>query len=124
MANIATITLIRNLIGDVDPASQLLTDDQVDAYADLNPDAPLLAAAQALEVIAVSATLVMRKIRTNDLSTDGPAVSAELRALAKTFRQQHADNLAAADEWDGFDVVDTLPGYGTWPEATTYVTGL
>lgn len=113
----ATITLIRNLIGDVDPASQLLADDQLAAYADLNPGAPLLAAAQALEVIAVSATLVMRKIRTQDLSTDGPAVSAELRALAKTFRQQHA-------EWDGFDVVDTLPGYGTWPEATTYVTGL
>lgn len=128
MADIALVEQIeqvRWLIADTGP-DRLIEDGQLSAFLTLNGGAPLLAAAQALEVIAVSEVLVGKKIRTQDLSTDGPAVSAELRALAKTYRDQHAADRAAADQWDGFDVIDTQ-GVAAWPEGTArpvYVNGL
>ena len=67
-----------------------------------------LAAADALETIAVSEVLVSKKIRTQDLTTDGPAVSAELRALAKRLRDAAQAATDLADTFDGFDLVDAL----------------
>lgn len=94
---------VRVLIVDVDTASPLFTDDQLRTYLSLNGDNVRRAAADALEAIAVSEVLVSKKIRTQDLSTDGPAVSAELRALAKQLRAQ-ADADDDAQAWFGFDV--------------------
>ena len=125
MADPSVIAQVRALIADLgDPP--LLSDDQLAALLALNADAPLMAAAQALEVIAVSEVLVSKKIRTQDLTTDGPAVSAELRALAKTYRQQHADVLAASDAFDGFDLVGGVGGTCDRPELTPWsrVTGM
>ena len=109
MADPADIATVRLLIVDVAELSddRLFTDAQVAAFIDLNGGVIRLAAADALEAIAVSEVLVSKKIRTQTLTTDGPAVSAELRALAARQRQLHAETVAADDE-GFFDVVDTV----------------
>lgn len=101
------IALVRLYIGDPAGATALLSDAQITALLDDSDDHPRLAAAAALEAIAASEVLVSKKIRTQDLSTDGPAVSAELRALAAQHRARHQELVDAED--DGiFDIVDTL----------------
>jgi hypothetical protein len=98
---------VRLLITDVapDPADWLFTDDQLDAFLELNDGSVLRTAAQALVVIATSENLLGKKIRTQSgTSTDGPAVSAELRALAGTY-EARADTADAAAAEGFFDVV-------------------
>ena len=85
----------------------LLTTDQLRALWDVAPG-PWSAAADALEVIAVSEVLVSKKIRTQDLQTDGPAVAAELRAQARNHRDLARRDLDDANLFDGFDVIDTV----------------
>lgn len=120
MAEPADIATVRLLIVDVAEPSddRLFTDAQVGAFIDLNAGAVRLAAADALEAIAVSEVLVSKKIRTQTLATDGPAVSAELRALAARQRQLHAEAVAAEDE-GFFDIVDTVTSYRR-PELTEH----
>lgn len=99
-----SIETVRLLIADTDPNALILTDDQITALLGLHADAEqaaLLAAADALDAIATSEALLSKKIRTQDLSTDGPAVAAELRKHAAQLR----DRAAGADAFDGFDLV-------------------
>lgn len=65
--------------------------------------------ASALLTIAASETLVSKKIRTQDLQTDGPAVSAELRALAREW-EARARALEAPADADGY--IGYIPGPG------------
>lgn len=96
---------VRLLIADTAAApDQLLVDDQIEGFLELNAQSVRRAAADALDAIASSETLVSKKIRTQDLSTDGPAVADSLRKHADRLRSQ-------ADDEDGvelFDIVDTL----------------
>lgn len=102
---------VRLLITDIDadPANWLFTDDQLDAFLEMRGGNVYRTAAQALLVMAASETLISKKIRTQDLSTDGPAVSAELRALAKVL----TDTADATETAEGsfFEVVP----FGDWP---------
>ena len=92
--------------------AQLLTDQQYQSLIEANGGSLRRAAADALDIMATSEVLVSKKIRTQTLSTDGPAVSAELRALADRHR-------AAADavEAEFFEIVPTLAP-GCAPEHT------
>jgi hypothetical protein len=98
---------VRLLIADVatNPNDRLLDDDQVDGFLAMNSDSVRLAAADALDAIASSETLVSKKIRTQDLATDGPAVAADLRAHATRLR----DTAVQADGDELFDVVYPTP---------------
>lgn len=110
---------VRLLTTDLDEAFPLHTDAQLAAFLALEGGSVKRAAAAALEAIARSETLVSKKITTQDLSTDGPAVAKDLRESAKLLR----DQAAAADAADdvathgyGFDSVDydsTYP-YTVW----------
>lgn len=70
--------------------------------------AVLRAAADALEAVAVSEVLVAKKIRTQDLSTDGPAVAEALRKQALTLRARADDE--DPDLEGGFEIIDTGAG--------------
>lgn len=63
------------------------------------------AAADALEAIAVSEVLVSKKIRTQDLTSDGPAVAEALRKLAAGLREQADDE--DPDYGGVFEIIDT-----------------
>lgn len=98
--------------------SELLTDQQYQSLIDANAGSLRLAAADALEIMATSEVLVSKKIRTKDLATDGPAVSAELRALAERHRI-----VAGAIEAEFFEIVDTLPAECAPERADRWVGG-
>lgn len=92
------IGMVRLLATDLDPVAPLLEDAQIGALITAEGGNAKLAAAATLEVIARSELLVAKKITTQDLSSDGPAVAAELRAQAKSLRDQVARADADNDE--------------------------
>lgn len=100
----ALITAVRLLIADPAGADQLLTDSDITAALTAEGGSDLLAAARLLEAIAVSEVLVGKKIRTQDLQTDGPAVARELRAQAAAYRARARDLDPEAGAYDGFDL--------------------
>lgn len=95
----------RLLTADVDPTAPLLTDDQYQGLLDLENGSVRLAAAQALDIMASSEALVSKKIRSQDLQTDGPAVAAELRARASELRRQVDDGYDDGDD-TGLVIID------------------
>lgn len=99
---------VRLLTGDLEPENQLFTDDQVLALLNLTGGNAYRAAAEALRVMARSEVMISKKITTQDLSTDGPAVAAELRAQAKELDAK-AD---AVDAGEGAFAA-FVPGPGT-----------
>jgi alanine dehydrogenase len=82
---------VRLIITDTDSSNPLFQDDEIDAYLALKGGSILLAAAQALDTIASSEALILKKIRLLDVATDGPAVAKALRDHAKTLREQYID---------------------------------
>ncbi|QAY69992.1 hypothetical protein [Xylanimonas protaetiae] len=100
---------LRLLLADVG-ASQVLADDQVGGYLGaygLNPETDVTvrgdvrrAAADALDAIATSESLIGKVVRTADgLSTDGTKVAADLRAHAARMR----DLAVRDDDQQGID---------------------
>lgn len=75
---------------DVDAEHALFQDDEIDAFLADNDGNVLLAAADALETTANDMSLVLKVISTLDLSTNGPAVAADLRQAAAKLREQAA----------------------------------
>lgn len=61
------------------------------------------AAADAIDALANNEALVLKKIKTEDLETDGPALANSLRAGAKALRQQADEEDAAAEAF--FEIV-------------------
>lgn len=104
-----TETLLRLHIADPATAEggPLLSYDDLSAlYRGADGSLPRTVAA-ALRTIAASEVLVSKKIRTQDLQTDGPAVAAELRALAREW-----DAKADALEGVGEGFIGYIPGPG------------
>src|SRR4051812_7906991 len=79
---------VRLIITDTDSSLPIFEDDEIEAYLALKGGRILLAAAQALDTIASSQALILKKIRLLDVTTDGPAVAQALRAHAKALRDQ------------------------------------
>jgi hypothetical protein len=107
---------VRLLISDVDEdtdANQVFTDDEIDAFLDLEGDNVRLAAALALETIARNEVMVSKVMRVLDLQTDGASVARELRFQAKELRDQAAE-LVDADAGLGFDTADLVVDQFTW----------
>lgn len=100
--------MMRLLCTDLDEVAPLFTDVQLQALLDLEAGNIRLAAAQALDTIASSEVLISKKLTTMDLSTDGPAVAAELRARAGALREQAA-GVDVTGAVFAFDIVDYDP---------------
>ena len=90
---------MRMLITDVDMSAALFQDEELDDILLLEGDL-WLAAALALDTIASSETLVLKRITVLDLTTDGPAVAKSLREHADRLRARSA-SLVETDDYDG-----------------------
>lgn len=107
---------VRSLIPDIkqypDPENPLLDpaylfeDDHIEAFLAVNAQKVKLAAASALDALAQNEAYISKKIRTEDLSTDGPAVADALRKAADALRRQQKDEDEALGVYDEFIVVD------------------
>jgi hypothetical protein len=85
---------VRLLIGDTDleePGNHIFQDEEIDAFLAMEASVVKLAAAQALDTMASSEAMILKKIRILDLTTDGPAVAKELRERASTLRDLYYD---------------------------------
>lgn len=95
------IALIRLNLGE-DPTNQethVLSDTALETWLehfDQNTD---LVTHRALITIAMSEALLSKKITSQHLSTDGPALSAELRALAQTYKDASDEAAGASAEF-------------------------
>lgn len=98
-----------------DPAEYLIGDSQLQAYIAINRNDLLGAAADALLALAVNEALVSKKIRTEDLQTDGPAVAGELRRTADEFRKRQKEEFDLLGYADSFEVVDYENFPMSWP---------
>lgn len=97
---------VRVLIPDVveDADGYLFSDEQITVLLGLYNDNIKRAAAQAKDILATDTALLLKVLRTDDLSVDGAKTAAELREQAKALRAQaDADEASGAAEY--FDVV-------------------
>lgn len=97
---------VRLLITDTDNSSPLFQDEEINAFLVLN-DGVKRAAAAALDVIASSQALVLKVIRTLDLSTDGPSVARALREHADNLREE-AEIQESGEEGGLFDYAEMV----------------
>lgn len=86
------VEFVRFLISD--PDSSVFSDTEIEMVLGRQP-AVYLAGALLLDRIADNEALISKKIRTQDLSTDGPAVAKSLREAAAQLRADHAASVEA-----------------------------
>lgn len=100
--------LVRLLISDVNVGNPVFTDAKITAFLTLEGMNVRRAAAQALDTIASNEAMVSKVIRTFDVQVDGAKLSAELRARAKSLREQDAVTGENGEQF-GLDVVNFDP---------------
>lgn len=106
------VGLVRLLLNDVDEASEVFTDVEIQAFLDLEGGNVKRAAAQAIDTNADDQALASKILKDHQISTDGAKLADSLRKRAAELRRQ-------ADEGDGyFEVVDfdhgRLPELSEW----------
>lgn len=112
------VGMMRLLTTDVDEAFPILDDNAYLALLALEGGVVKKGAAAALEAMSTSEVLRAKKITTQDLSIDGPAVAEDLRKRAKLLRDQvRQDIVDSRDDDDnyGLDFVDYDPHRARWP---------
>lgn len=82
---------VRLLITDTDYTNLIFEDVEITAFLAINGGNILLAAAQAIDVMAVNEVMVLKVIRLLDLTTNGAAVAKALNAKADALRKQAQD---------------------------------
>jgi hypothetical protein len=89
------------------PAEYYFSDDFLGGYLAINAGNLKLAAADVLLALATNESMVSKKIRKENLQTDGPAVTNALRLVAQDLRSQGKADQEIRDAADGtFLVVD------------------
>lgn len=78
---------VRALVGDVDPTLPFLQDEEIGVFFAME-ESHYGAASLALLAMATKQALILKKIETLDLKTDGPALARSLRELAKEMQQR------------------------------------
>lgn len=102
---------VRILVGDIDETDGLLfTDEQINGTIPLFPSVHH-AAAHLVDLIASNEALVSKKIKSEDLATDGPAVANSLRKHAEALR---ADGQRILDDADGVEIADFQQAHPYW----------
>jgi hypothetical protein len=91
---------VRMLIPDRVEADAMFTDEEVQAFVDMNASVRY-AAADALDVIASDQALTLKVITLMDLKTDGPATARALMERADKLRTLADNEDAAAEAEEG-----------------------
>jgi len=102
------IGLVRQLCTDRDPDHEIFSDEEIEALLDLNNGNVRYAAADALDQIAASQTLILKHIEVNGLKTNGQAVANALHQQAESLRSRAAAEAAEDDVY-----IDIIPGPGS-----------
>jgi hypothetical protein len=100
-----TVGTVRLLATDTYEHNPLFTDAEISRFLSLAGSNVFKAAAMAVERMAISEALISKKITTQDLQTDGPAVADALRKLAAQLREDAATD---PDGANGF-AVEIIP---------------
>lgn len=92
---IPDMVLLENPEDPTADPSYYFSDDEIAAFLSEYPDNPQRwhvkrAAADAIDALANNEALVLKKIKTEDLETDGPATANALRAGARALRERAA----------------------------------
>jgi len=118
------VEIVRTLIPDTEAVfgdsgdETLFTNDEINNFLVAGGNSVLRAAGLACLAIGTSEALISKKIRTQDLQTDGPAVAdAMVKKSALLFARADAEE-AKADE-GYFDIVDYGEGWGPYPPELT-----
>ena len=99
---------VRMLIPDRVEANAVFSDEEIQAYLDMNDSNVRKAAAEALETIASDEAMTLKVITTLDISTNGASTSDAILRRAALLRQQ-ADEADAGEEGGMFDYADMTP---------------
>lgn len=111
---------VRALIPDLDANDYIFTNLQIDLYLEIYSGNVRRAAAAAINAIAVDEALLLKVVRTDDLSVNGAQVAEVLRKRAKDLNDEaDAIDTAEADIFmmvGGFPREPYRPSEGTpWP---------
>jgi hypothetical protein len=111
-----SVQQVRDMIPDIEEIdwrddgnpSYLFTDSQIQTYLDLNNGKVKRAVADAVEALATSEAYISKKIKTEDLETDGAAVANALLNRARQLRQSANDD-EDRDDRSAFTLVRFRP---------------
>ena len=114
---------VRALVGDEEQypeyagpnetTAYIFSDDKIKALLALNKDKLKLTAANLIDQLATNEALVSKKIRTEDLQTDGASVANALRLHATSLRAEQNRDDEEDDAENAFEIVD-YPSHWTW----------
>ncbi len=93
---------VRVLTGDTKLNDEMNSDEEIASFLE-QEGTVRAAAAAALEAIAVKILMKMKKFKTIDLETDGPAVAKALQGLATQLREKEVTDMQGS-----FDLVPIL----------------
>jgi hypothetical protein len=123
-ATAAELRIIRTLIPDSEAIfgpnedQTMFSDEDLQDFFTAGNGSTLRAAAFANYAIAASEALISKKIKTQDLQTDGPAVADAMRKNGDAlFVRADKDEVQAATDF--FQIVD-FQSWNTRPELTEY----
>lgn len=92
----------------------LMADGQLQSFLALNNSKLYGAAADVLLALAANEALVSKKIRTEDLSTDGSVIANSLRQVAAEYRSRQKEEDLEDAALEAFEVVDFTEYPGKW----------
>jgi hypothetical protein len=107
---------VRLLLNDVDEATSVFDDAEIEAFLALEGDSVKRAAAQAIDTNATNEALASKVIKDHDLTTDGAKLADAMRKHAASLRTQADQDDEAADA--GFDLVSVVDLGCRRPELT------
>jgi len=79
---------VRLLCSDTDDTNRIFSDAEITAFLSINGGSVLLAAAQAIDAMAVNEVMTLKVIKLLDFTTNGAAVAKALNAKADALRKQ------------------------------------
>ena len=99
----------RLLAQDTDPGGLIFDDGEIQAFLDMSSQAPMLAGAKALRVIAANQVYTLKAIKLLGLQTNAHLMGAELRAIADDYEQRYENGDDGTGSLAGlFDVAETV----------------